>query len=85
MKLNFNAVREFLKTTLNLTNDVDIPAASENIRKNIPFRGPNVYILIVAIIIASVGLNVNEADWKIAEMKYNLLQEEGRSQNENRE
>ena len=59
MKVNFNTVREFLKTTLNLTNDVDIPAASENIRKNIPFRGPNVYILIVAIIIASVGLNVN--------------------------
>ena len=59
MKLNLNTIREFLKTTLNLTNDVDIPAASENIRKNIPFRGPNVYILIVAIIIASVGLNVN--------------------------
>ena len=59
MKLNFNIIREFLKTTLNLTNDVDIPAASENIRKNIPFRGPNVYILFVAIIIASVGLNVN--------------------------
>lgn len=59
MKLNFNTIREFLKTTLNLTNDVDIPAASENIRKNIPFRGPNVYILFVAIIIASVGLNVN--------------------------
>ena len=59
MRLNFNTIREFLKTTLNLTNDVDIPAASENIRKNIPFRGPNVYILIVAIIIASVGLNVN--------------------------
>ena len=59
MKVNFNTIREFLKTTLNLTNDVDIPAASENIRKNIPFRGPNVYILIVAIIIASVGLNVN--------------------------
>ena len=59
MKLNFNTIREFLKATLNLTNDVDIPAASENIRKNIPFRGPNVYILFVAIIIASVGLNVN--------------------------
>ena len=59
MKVNFNTVREFLKTTLNLTNDVDIPAASENIRKNVPFRGPNVYILFVAIIIASVGLNVN--------------------------
>ena len=59
MKVNFNTVREFLKTTLNLTNDVDIQAASDNIRKNIPFRGPNVYILFVAIIIASVGLNVN--------------------------
>lgn len=59
MKLNFNTVREFLKTTLNLTNDVDIQAASENIRKNIPFRGPNVYILFAAVIIASVGLNVN--------------------------
>ena len=59
MKLNFNTIREFLKTTLNLTDYVDIPAASENIRKNIPFRGPNVYILFVAIIIASVGLNVN--------------------------
>ena len=59
MKLNFNTIREFLKTTLNLTDYIDIPAASENIRKNIPFRGPNVYILFVAIIIASVGLNVN--------------------------
>jgi len=59
MKLNFNSIREFLKTTLNLTNDVDIPAAMEDIRQDIPFRGPNVYILFVAIIIASVGLNVN--------------------------
>ena len=58
MKLNFN-IREFFKNTLNLTHYVDIPAASDNIRKNIPFRGPNVYILFVAIIIASVGLNVN--------------------------
>ena len=58
MKLNFN-IREFVRNTLNLTHYVDIPAASENIRKNIPFRGPNVYILFVAIIIASVGLNVN--------------------------
>ena len=59
MKLKFNTIREFLKNTLNLTNDVDIPAAIEDIRSNIPFRGPNVYILFVAIIIASVGLNVN--------------------------
>ena len=68
MKLNLNTVREFLTTTLNLTNDVDIPAASENIRKNIPFRGPNVYILFVAIIIASVGLNVNSIPVMIGAM-----------------
>ena len=53
------SIREFLRTILNLTDYVDIPAASDNIRKNIPFRGPNVYILFVAVIIASVGLNVN--------------------------
>lgn len=58
MKLNFN-FREFVTNTLNLTNYVDIPAANDNIRKNIPFRGPNVYILFAAVIIASVGLNVN--------------------------
>jgi uncharacterized hydrophobic protein (TIGR00271 family) len=34
-------------------------AASENIRSSIYFRGPNVWILGTAIIIASVGLNVN--------------------------
>lgn len=58
MKLNFN-IREFLTDTLNLTNYVDIPAANDNIRKNVPFKGPNVYILFAAVIIASVGLNVN--------------------------
>ena len=52
-------IRKFIKTTLNLTDYVDIPAANENIRNNIPFRGPNVYILFVAVIIASIGLNVN--------------------------
>ena len=58
MKLSFN-LTEFVKNTLNLTDYVDVHAASDNIRKNVPFRGPNVYILFVAIIIASVGLNVN--------------------------
>lgn len=58
MKLNFN-IREFITDTLNLTNYVDVPAANDNIRKNIPFKGPNVYILFSAVIIASVGLNVN--------------------------
>ena len=67
MKLNFN-ITEFVKKTLNLTDYVDIPAAQENIRKNIPFRGPNVYILFVAVIIASVGLNVNSIPVIIGDM-----------------
>ena len=42
-----------------MTDYIDVLAASANIRSNIPFRGPNIYILFVAIVIASVGLNVN--------------------------
>ena len=49
----------FLRKQLSLTQYIDVQAAEVNIRKNIPFRGPNIYILFVAIIIASVGLNVN--------------------------
>lgn len=51
--------KTFLQEQLNLTAYIDIDAADRNIRSNIPFRGPNIYILFVAIIIASVGLNVN--------------------------
>lgn len=51
--------KAFLREQLNLTAYIDIDAADRNIRSNIPFRGPNIYILFVAIIIASVGLNVN--------------------------
>ncbi len=49
----------FLRKQLSLTHYIDVQAAETNIRQNIPFRGPNIYILFVAIIIASVGLNVN--------------------------
>lgn len=54
-----NRAGHFLRKQLSLTNYIDVQAADENIRKNIPFRGPNIYILFVAIVIASVGLNVN--------------------------
>lgn len=37
----------------------DYQGASASIRNNIAFRGPNVFILACAIIIASVGLNFN--------------------------
>ena len=51
--------RKFLREQLSLNDYIDVRAASANIRSNIPFRGPNIYILFVAIVIASVGLNVN--------------------------
>lgn len=50
---------KFLRKQLSLTDYIDVQAADINIRNNIPFRGPNIYILFVAIVIASVGLNVN--------------------------
>ncbi|MBR4809340.1 MAG: DUF389 domain-containing protein [Bacteroidales bacterium] len=49
----------FFKSLLNMSNYVDLDGAGVSIRQNIYFRGPNVFILACAIIIASVGLNVN--------------------------
>ena len=51
--------KQFFREQLSVTDYIDVLAASANIRSNIPFRGPNIYILFVAIVIASVGLNVN--------------------------
>ena len=49
----------FIKEITNLDGHIDTDAAERSIRNNIEFRGPNAWILAVAIIIASVGLNVN--------------------------
>ena len=51
--------KQFFRNRLSVTDYIDVLAASANIRSNIPFRGPNIYILFAAIVIASVGLNVN--------------------------
>ena len=48
-----------LKRITNISNHIDIQAAQSHIVSNIEFRGPNVWILILAVVIASVGLNVN--------------------------
>ncbi len=52
-------VSSFLRSLLNMSDYMDLEGAGISIRKNIYFRGPNVFILACAIIIASVGLNVN--------------------------
>lgn len=48
-----------IKEIINLSDHVDISDTIESIKKSIDFRGPNVWILVFAIIMASVGLNLN--------------------------
>lgn len=48
-----------LKRRISLHDHIDTAAAVESIKNGQTFRGPNVFILAFAIIIASVGLNVN--------------------------
>ena len=52
-------MRQQWREYTSLNDYVDTKAADQNIRSNIPFKGNNIYILFVAIVIASVGLNVN--------------------------
>lgn len=50
----------FLKERFNLETDkADDEATLEYIRKGVEFKGPNLWILIFAILICSIGLNVN--------------------------
>ena len=48
-----------VRNIINIDTHIDTDAAEKAIRRNIEFRGPNAWILAIAIIIASVGLNVN--------------------------
>lgn len=50
---------EYIRETLSLNEHLDLGNAESTIRQNINFKGPNVIILACAIVIASVGLNVN--------------------------
>lgn len=55
----FQHFKSVVRSTTNLTDYIDTDAAERAVRNNIYFRGPNVWILAIAIIIASIGLNVN--------------------------
>lgn len=56
MKMNFWTN---IKDLFEMKSELDVEAASNNIKKNIHFRGMNIWILACAIVIASLGLNVN--------------------------
>lgn len=55
----FQRLASLIRETIRLNDYVDTSAAEKSIRNNIYFRGPNAWILAIATIIASVGLNVN--------------------------
>ena len=59
MKNIIRRILIYLKSLIHLADEIDYENASASIRKNIAFKGTNVFILACAIIIASVGLNVN--------------------------
>lgn len=48
-----------IKSLINLTEDTDSETTISNITKGVEFKGDNIWVLFFAIIIASVGLNVN--------------------------
>lgn len=54
-----NKFSAFFKSLVNMEDHVNVQAAAAGIRSGIAFRGPNVFILACAILIASVGLNLN--------------------------
>lgn len=54
-----NKIVRYIKSLVDIWEYVDYETADSSIRKNIAFKGPNVIILVCAIVIASVGLNVN--------------------------
>ena len=54
-----NRVSYFFRSLVNMKDHVDVQAAAVRIHSGIAFRGPNVFILACAIVIASVGLNLN--------------------------
>ena len=59
MKNIIRRILIYLKSLIHIADEIDYENASTSIRKNIAFKGTTVFILACAIIIASVGLNVN--------------------------
>ena len=55
-----NVLRRFLHTRFLLTNEMaELAEIQADVEAGIPFRGTNLWVLIFAILVASVGLNVN--------------------------
>jgi uncharacterized hydrophobic protein (TIGR00271 family) len=56
---NIRSIFIFIRETTSFKEGADVEGTIENIKKSINFRGPNVWVLICSIVVASVGLNTN--------------------------
>lgn len=55
----FTSLIAYCKSIVNIGDEVDYHGSVEAIRKDIDFKGANVWVLGASIVIASIGLNVN--------------------------
>lgn len=53
------SIWSFVKQTLTIKPEVDVPGTIEEINDEIEFKGHNVWILVFSILIASIGLDAN--------------------------
>jgi uncharacterized hydrophobic protein (TIGR00271 family) len=53
--------RRFVSRTLDIRRDANVQGTIETIHKDMVFAGPNVWVLVCSIFIASIGLNTNSA------------------------
>ena len=58
LKGTAKSLRSFLRELLDIRNDTDRDSTIEAVKKDIPFKGHNAWILIFSIFVASIGLNV---------------------------
>lgn len=58
LKISLKQLRNFLKYVFSL-GEIDFKNASDEIRKDVVFKGFNVWILIFSVLICSIGLNLN--------------------------
>lgn len=56
---NIRGIWTFIKVTLSFKEGANIEGTIKNIKEGIDFKGPNVWVLICSIVVASVGLNTN--------------------------
>lgn len=59
LKGTAQSLRSFISELLDIRNDTDRDSTIEAVKKDIPFKGHNAWILIFSIFVASIGLNVN--------------------------